>query len=158
MALLFLLFFVCCFFFFRFSPPPPPPPLQRHPFLRRARAVPHCSRCDKTHCSRALHGRARRLALCNHAPGPRAGPHACRWYASSTVRIPRAYCFLPLGWIRKEEYGNSNVFFRHAVMSSFMDPMTKALLESSYTENDVDKHASNLQVNSSRGGGGGGGV
>ncbi|XP_030854704.1 uncharacterized secreted protein ARB_06907 [Strongylocentrotus purpuratus] len=49
------------------------------------------------------------------------------------------------GWIKKEEYGDSNVFFRHDISTSHTDPATKQVLEACIAENDADRHVSNLQ-------------
>lgn len=50
------------------------------------------------------------------------------------------------GWIRKEDYGDSNLFFRHDVSTSHVDPIVKAIMEACVAENDADKHVSNLHV------------
>ena len=50
------------------------------------------------------------------------------------------------GWLSKEEYGDSNVFYRHDVSNSHVDPATKFIQESCIVENQADKHASNLKV------------
>ncbi|XP_033104012.1 uncharacterized secreted protein ARB_06907-like [Anneissia japonica] len=58
----------------------------------------------------------------------------------------RALAVIPLaGWNKKEEYGDSNVFFRHDVSTSHVDPATKAILEACIAENEADRHVSNLQ-------------
>ncbi|KAK3790655.1 hypothetical protein RRG08_048780 [Elysia crispata] len=49
------------------------------------------------------------------------------------------------GWIKKEEYGDSNLFFRHDISNSFVDPSLKSIMEACVAENDVDKHSSNLR-------------
>nr|XP_054758103.1 uncharacterized protein LOC129264279 [Lytechinus pictus] len=49
------------------------------------------------------------------------------------------------GWIKKEEYGDSNVFFRHDISTSHTDSATKHILEACIAENDADRHISNLQ-------------
>ncbi|CAG2189140.1 unnamed protein product [Mytilus edulis] len=49
------------------------------------------------------------------------------------------------GWIKKEEYGDSNLFFRHDIAASHVDPGVKFIMESSITENDVDRHVFNLK-------------
>ncbi|XP_071799863.1 uncharacterized protein [Asterias amurensis] len=49
------------------------------------------------------------------------------------------------GWIKKEEYGDSNVFFRHDLSTSHTDPAVKAILEACIAENDADRHVSNLK-------------
>ncbi|XP_063418740.1 uncharacterized protein LOC134701521 [Mytilus trossulus] len=58
----------------------------------------------------------------------------------------RALALISLaGWIKKEEYGDSNLFFRHDIAASHVDPGVKFIMESSITENDVDRHVSNLK-------------
>ncbi|XP_041353509.1 uncharacterized secreted protein ARB_06907-like isoform X2 [Gigantopelta aegis] len=49
------------------------------------------------------------------------------------------------GWIKKEEYGDSNLFFRHDTATSHTDPAVKAIMEASIAENDADRHVLNLQ-------------
>ncbi|XP_074660573.1 uncharacterized protein LOC141913023 isoform X2 [Tubulanus polymorphus] len=49
------------------------------------------------------------------------------------------------GWIKKEEYGDSNLFFKHDVSTSSVDPMTKAVMEMCIAENDADRLSSNLK-------------
>ena len=50
------------------------------------------------------------------------------------------------GWIKKEDYGDSNLFFRHDISTSHTSPAVKAILEACIAENDPDKHVSNLHV------------
>ena len=50
------------------------------------------------------------------------------------------------GWLSKEDYGDSNVFYRHDISVSHTDPIIKAIQESCVVENQADKHASNLKV------------
>lgn len=58
----------------------------------------------------------------------------------------RFICVLPAsGWIKKEEYGNSNLFFNLDVSTSFASPSIKLILERSLSEYHVDRLASNLQ-------------
>ncbi|KAH3844315.1 hypothetical protein DPMN_086573 [Dreissena polymorpha] len=47
-------------------------------------------------------------------------------------------------WIKKEEYGDSNLFFRHDIATSHVDPALKSILESCIIENDADQHSVNL--------------
>ncbi|XP_033736186.1 LOW QUALITY PROTEIN: uncharacterized secreted protein ARB_06907-like [Pecten maximus] len=49
------------------------------------------------------------------------------------------------GWIKKEEYGDSNLFFRHDLATSHVDPATKSVMEACIAENDADRHITNLQ-------------
>ncbi|XP_059150060.1 uncharacterized protein LOC131936940 [Physella acuta] len=48
-------------------------------------------------------------------------------------------------WIKKEEYGDSNLFFKHDVATSHTDPSLKAVMEACVGENDADRHISNLK-------------
>lgn len=50
------------------------------------------------------------------------------------------------GWIKKEDYGDSNMFFKHDISVSHTDPSTKHVMEACISENDADKHVSNLKV------------
>ena len=50
------------------------------------------------------------------------------------------------GWNKKEDYGDSNLFFRHDISTSHTDPSVKWILEACVAENDADKHTSNLHV------------
>ena len=50
------------------------------------------------------------------------------------------------GWNKKEDYGDSNLFFKHDISTSHTDPAVKAILEACVAENDADKHTSNLHV------------
>lgn len=59
----------------------------------------------------------------------------------------RFLCALPTaGWIRKEEYGNSNLFFSLDSSSSFTDPALKVILEIAMGEYHVDRVVSNLRT------------
>lgn len=49
------------------------------------------------------------------------------------------------GWIKKESYGDSNVFFKHDIAGSFTEPALKALLEAAFSEHDANLYASNLR-------------
>ncbi|GAB1609702.1 uncharacterized secreted protein ARB_06907-like [Argonauta hians] len=49
------------------------------------------------------------------------------------------------GWIKKEEYGDSNLFFRHDISTSHTDPAVKAIMEAAIAENDADRHVPNLK-------------
>ncbi|KAL8611053.1 hypothetical protein ACOMHN_042669 [Nucella lapillus] len=48
------------------------------------------------------------------------------------------------GWIKKEEYGDSNLFFKHDIATSHTDASVKAIMEACIGENDADRHISNL--------------
>jgi hypothetical protein len=66
----------------------------------------------------------------------------------TAMNDPTAFqCILPTsGWIKKEEYGNSNLFFHLDVSNSFVDPALKTILERSLSEYHVDHFVSNLQT------------
>ncbi|CAL1546091.1 unnamed protein product [Lymnaea stagnalis] len=49
------------------------------------------------------------------------------------------------GWMKKEEYGDSNLFFSHDIATSHTDPSVKAIMEACIGENDADKHVANLK-------------
>ena len=51
------------------------------------------------------------------------------------------------GWISKETYGTANTFFKHDISLSYTDASVKHVMESCITENDAEKHVSNLKVN-----------
>jgi hypothetical protein len=58
-------------------------------------------------------------------------------------------CLLPCaGWIKKEEYGNSNLFFSLDISNSFVNPLLKSILERSLSEYHIDQFISNLQTSS----------
>ena len=50
------------------------------------------------------------------------------------------------GWIKKEDYRADNHFFKHDISVSHTDPSTKHIMEACVSENDADKHVSNLKV------------
>lgn len=63
-----------------------------------------------------------------------------------TLKPDRCIALVPLsGWIRKEEYGDSNTFFKYDTMSSFTEPYLKYILESSVSEYNTDMFISNLR-------------
>ena len=49
------------------------------------------------------------------------------------------------GWIRKEEYGDSNRFFLHDIGHAHVDPGLKSILESSFSEYNADIFTGNLR-------------
>ncbi|KAI8515053.1 hypothetical protein Bbelb_076440 [Branchiostoma belcheri] len=76
--------------------------------------------------------------------GHSMGGHGA-WHLA-TRHADRALAVVSLaGWIKKEEYGDSNVFFRHDISTSTADPSVKAIMEACIAENDADRHVSNLQ-------------
>lgn len=50
------------------------------------------------------------------------------------------------GWICKENYGDSNTFFKYDISLSYVDASVKHVMESCVIENDAEKHMSNLKV------------
>ncbi|XP_078593733.1 uncharacterized protein LOC144871759 [Branchiostoma floridae x Branchiostoma japonicum] len=76
--------------------------------------------------------------------GHSMGGHGA-WHLA-THHPDRALAVVSLaGWIKKEEYGDSNVFFRHDTSTSTADPSVKAIMEACIAENDADRHVSNLR-------------
>jgi hypothetical protein len=51
------------------------------------------------------------------------------------------------GWISKENYGESNLFFKYDISLGHTDASVKHVMESCIAENDAEKHVSNLKVN-----------
>ncbi|XP_012559712.2 uncharacterized protein LOC100209092 isoform X1 [Hydra vulgaris] len=49
------------------------------------------------------------------------------------------------GWLSKEDYGDSNLFYHFDVSISYIDPAIKLVQEACINENHADKHASNLK-------------
>lgn len=77
--------------------------------------------------------------------GHSMGGHGA-WVTASNA--PNGFsCALPgAGWIKKEEYSNSNAFYELDISSSFTDPELKVLLEKSLSEYHVDRLVSNMQA------------
>ena len=50
------------------------------------------------------------------------------------------------GWLKKEDYGDSNLFYAYDVAVSHTEPAIKMIQEACISENDADKHAVNLKV------------
>ncbi|XP_038066251.1 uncharacterized secreted protein ARB_06907-like [Patiria miniata] len=83
---------------------------------------------------------AQRVIFAGHSMGGHGAWHLATHYPD------RALAVISLaGWIKKEEYGDSNLFFRHDLSTSYTDPAIKAIMEACVAENDADKHASNLK-------------
>ncbi|XP_071963371.1 uncharacterized protein [Antedon mediterranea] len=81
-----------------------------------------------------------RVIFAGHSMGGHGAWHLATHYPD------RALAVVPLAaWNKKEEYGDSNVFFRHDISASDVDPATKSILEACIAENEVDRHVSNLQ-------------
>jgi hypothetical protein len=66
----------------------------------------------------------------------------------TAMNQPSLYqCLLPTsGWIKKEEYGNSNLFFQLDVSSSFIPTGLKSLMERALSEYHVDHLVSNVET------------
>ncbi|ELU12464.1 hypothetical protein CAPTEDRAFT_191936 [Capitella teleta] len=81
-----------------------------------------------------------KLIVTGHSMGGHGAWHLATHYPDRVIAL------IPLaGWNKKEEYGDSNAFFRHDISSSEVDPRLKAILESCVSENEVDRHVSNLK-------------
>ena len=50
------------------------------------------------------------------------------------------------GWIKKEQYGDSNTLYKHDISSPHLDAQLKAVVETTVHENYPDLLASNLKV------------
>ena len=48
--------------------------------------------------------------------------------------------------MKKEDYGDSNLFYAYDVAVSHTEPAIKMIQEACISENDADKHAVNLKV------------
>ncbi|XP_032222386.1 uncharacterized secreted protein ARB_06907 isoform X1 [Nematostella vectensis] len=81
----------------------------------------------------------RHIVIAGHSMGGHGAWQLGTHYPDNTLALISA-----AGWIRKEDYGDSNLFFRHDVSTSHVDPIVKSLMESCVAENDADKHVSNL--------------
>ncbi|XP_078000966.1 uncharacterized protein LOC144453526 [Glandiceps talaboti] len=83
---------------------------------------------------------AHHVIFAGHSMGGHGAWHLATHYPD------RALAVMSLaGWIKKEEYGDSNEFFRHDTSTSHTDPAIKAIMESCIAENNADIHISNLQ-------------
>ncbi|XP_060576275.1 uncharacterized protein LOC132733629 [Ruditapes philippinarum] len=82
---------------------------------------------------------SKRVVYAGHSMGGHGAWHIATHYPD------RALALVALaGWIKKEEYGDSNLFFRHDIATSHVEPATKFILESCIVENDADQHVTNL--------------
>ena len=45
------------------------------------------------------------------------------------------------GWLKREEYGDANIYFRHDLSLSHMDPQLEAVFKATIHENNVEIHA-----------------
>ncbi|GFO46042.1 afadin-and alpha-actinin-binding protein [Plakobranchus ocellatus] len=81
-----------------------------------------------------------RVVFAGHSMGGHGAWHLATHYPDRAIGLVSL-----AGWIKKEEYGDSNLFFRHDIATSFADPSLKAIMEACVAENDVDKHLSNLK-------------
>ncbi|XP_013398622.1 uncharacterized secreted protein ARB_06907-like [Lingula anatina] len=89
----------------------------------------------------------RNLASKNHVifAGHSMGGHGA-WHLSTHFPDHALAVISLAGWIKKEEYGDSNLFFRHDIATSHVDAAVKSVMEACISENDADRHASNLKV------------
>ncbi|XP_072171857.1 uncharacterized protein [Diadema setosum] len=83
---------------------------------------------------------ANQVIFAGHSMGGHGAWHLATHYPDRALAVVSL-----AGWIKKEEYGDSNVFFRHDVSTSHTDPALKQILEACIAENEADRHASNLQ-------------
>eukprot|EP01062_Namystynia_karyoxenos_P058746 TRINITY_DN50229_c0_g1_i1.p1 TRINITY_DN50229_c0_g1~~TRINITY_DN50229_c0_g1_i1.p1 ORF type:complete len:1059 (+),score=218.23 TRINITY_DN50229_c0_g1_i1:80-3256(+) len=91
----------------------------------------------------ALAGRLRADASRVLAAGHSMGGHGAWAFATRHPEViigvaPTA------GWLRKEKYGDSNEFYALDVQEATTEPWLKAVLEASFSENDVDAHLDNI--------------
>ncbi|KAJ8309431.1 hypothetical protein KUTeg_014305 [Tegillarca granosa] len=90
------------------------------------------------------------LIYAGHSMGGHGSWHLATHYPD------RGLALLSLaGWIKKEEYGDSNLFFKHDLSTSYTDPAVKYVMEACIAENDADRHVSNIQNYLERNTGGG---
>ncbi|XP_070577207.1 uncharacterized protein [Ptychodera flava] len=83
---------------------------------------------------------AHHVIFAGHSMGGHGAWHLATHYPD------RALAVMSLaGWIKKEEYGDSNEFFRHDTSTSHTDPAVKAIMEACIAENNADIHISNLK-------------
>ena len=83
---------------------------------------------------------AERVVIAGHSMGGHGAWQLSVHHPDKTLAVISA-----AGWLSKEDYGDSNVFYRHDVSISHTDPLTKSVQESCVAENQADKHASNLR-------------
>ncbi|XP_072030612.1 uncharacterized protein [Amphiura filiformis] len=83
---------------------------------------------------------SRRVIFAGHSMGGHGAWHLATHYPDRAIGVISL-----AGWIKKEEYGDSNVFFRHDISTSHTDPAVKAIMEACIAENDADRHVSNLK-------------
>ncbi|RUS76488.1 hypothetical protein EGW08_015742 [Elysia chlorotica] len=81
-----------------------------------------------------------KVLFAGHSMGGHGAWHLATHYPDRAIGLVSL-----AGWIKKEEYGDSNLFHRHDISNSFVDPSLKSIMEACVAENDVDKHSSNLK-------------
>ncbi|KAK3093303.1 hypothetical protein FSP39_013879 [Pinctada imbricata] len=81
-----------------------------------------------------------KVVYAGHSMGGHGAWHLATHYPDKALALMSL-----AGWIKKEEYGDSNLFFRHDIATSHADPVTKFIMESCISENDADRHISNIQ-------------
>jgi dienelactone hydrolase len=82
----------------------------------------------------------RKVVFAGHSMGGHGAWQLATHYPDSALAVVSA-----AGWISKEDYGDSNLFFRHDIGVSFTDMGLKAILEDCVAENMADLHISNLR-------------
>ncbi|GFR83310.1 afadin-and alpha-actinin-binding protein [Elysia marginata] len=81
-----------------------------------------------------------RVVFAGHSMGGHGAWHLATHFPDRAVGLVSL-----AGWIKKEEYGDSNLFYRHDISNSYVDPSLKSIMEACVAENDVDRHTSNLK-------------
>ncbi|XP_062603242.1 uncharacterized protein LOC134265019 [Saccostrea cucullata] len=81
-----------------------------------------------------------RVVYAGHSMGGHGAWHLATHYPDRSLGLVTL-----AGWIKKEEYGDSNLFFRHDISASHVDPAIKFILEACIAENDVDRHITNIK-------------
>ncbi|XP_061173973.1 uncharacterized protein LOC133183060 [Saccostrea echinata] len=81
-----------------------------------------------------------RVIYAGHSMGGHGAWHLASHYPDRSLGLVTL-----AGWIKKEEYGDSNLFFRHDISASHVDPAIKFILEACIAENDVDRHITNIK-------------
>ncbi|CAG5121151.1 unnamed protein product [Candidula unifasciata] len=81
-----------------------------------------------------------KVLFAGHSMGGHGAWHLATHFPDRTIGLISL-----AGWIKKEEYGESNLFFRHDISTSHTDASVKAIMEACIGENDADKHVTNLK-------------
>ncbi|XP_014674933.1 PREDICTED: uncharacterized protein LOC106815023 [Priapulus caudatus] len=83
---------------------------------------------------------AHRVVFAGHSMGGHGAWQVATHYTDRALAVVSL-----AGWIRKEDYGDSNLFMRHDVAAADVDPFLKAILESCVTTCDAERHAGNIR-------------